>query len=60
MEYMELIEKTKQHELPKSRDAFESQAILYHVLMDLEDFLLIKKRFVDGLDHKHHNETFVK
>lgn len=55
-----LLDKTKQHKLPSSREEFESQAILYHVLMDLEDFLLIKKRFVDGLDGKHHNETFVK
>ncbi len=56
----ELIEKTKEHQLPRNREEFESQAILYHVLMDLEDFLLIKKRFVDELDTKHHNETFVK
>jgi len=56
----DLLEETKQHKLPDSRDEFESQAILYHVLMDLEDFILIKKRFVDELDEKHHNETFVK
>ena len=55
-----LLEDMKQHDLPKNRQEFESQAILYHVLMDLEDFLLIKKRFVDELDQKHHNETFVK
>lgn len=56
----DLLEMTKHHKLPDSREEFESQAILYHVLMDLEDFLLIKKRFVDELDKKHYNETFVK
>ena len=50
----------KTQELPKTREEFESRAILYHVLMDLEDFLLIKKRFVDQLDEKHLNETFIK
>lgn len=55
-----ILEHMKTQELPKSRDEFESRAILYHVLMDLEDFLLIKKRFVDGLDEKHLNETFIK
>lgn len=55
-----ILEHMKTQELPKSRDEFESRAILYHVLMDLEDFLLIKKRFVDNLDEKHLNETFIK
>ncbi len=55
-----LIEAMKQNELPRNREEFESQAILYHVLLDLEDFLLIKKRFVEELDKIHHNETFVK
>ena len=55
-----ILEHMKTQELPKSREEFESRAILYHVLMDLEDFLLIKKRFVDNLDEKHWNETFIK
>lgn len=55
-----ILDSMKKYELPKSNEEFESRAILYHVLMDLEDFLLIKKRFVDQLDQKHHNETFVK
>lgn len=55
-----LIDAMKQNELPRNREEFESQAILYHVLLDLEDFLIIKKRFVEGLDDIHHNETFVK
>lgn len=55
-----ILDHMKTQDLPKSRDEFESRAILYHVLMDLEDFLLIKKRFVDKLDEKHLNETFIK
>ena len=50
----------KEQALPKTRDEFESRAILYHVLMDMEDFLLIKKRFVDNLDEKYKGETFIK
>ena len=61
LEYLySLLEDMKKNELPTSREDFENQAILYHVLMDLEDFLLIKKRFVDGLEQVHHNDTFVK
>ena len=55
-----ILEHMKTQELPKSREEFESRSILYHVLMDLEDFLLIKKRFVDELDEKYLNETFIK
>ena len=50
----------KLEELPKTRDEFENRAVLYHVLMDIEDFMLIKKSFVDELDEKHWNETFIK
>ena len=54
------IEHMKNEKLPESREEFESRAILYHVLMDIEDFLLIKKRFVDNLTEVHWNETFIK
>ncbi len=39
----------KEEPLPETREEFESRAILYHILMDLEDFLVLKKRFVEGL-----------
>jgi len=55
-----VLEHMKQEELPTTREEFESRAVLYHVLMDIEDFMLIKKEFVDGLDEKHRNETFIK
>lgn len=48
----ELFENMKKEPLPESRAEFENRAILYHVLMDLEDFLICKKRFVEGLDEK--------
>jgi len=36
----------KEEPLPVSRTEFESRAVLYHILMDLEDFLQEKKRFI--------------
>lgn len=36
----------KNEPLPVSRAEFESRAVLYHILMDLEDFLQEKKRFI--------------
>ena len=55
-----ILEHMKEQALPKSREEFESRAILYHVLMDMEDFLLIKKRFVDNLDGQYKGESFIK
>lgn len=42
-----VFDQMKQQPFPKGREEFESRAILYHVLLDLEDFLFVKKRFVD-------------
>ena len=56
----EILSHLKKEAPPATTEEFESRAILYHVLMDIEDFLLIKKRFVDNLDEKHWNETFIK
>ena len=47
-----IFDNMKKEPLPKSRDEFESRAILYHILMDLEDFLIFKKRFVEELNEK--------
>lgn len=41
----QVFEHMKQEPLPKTREEFENRAILYHVLMELEEFLLVKKRF---------------
>ena len=42
----------KKEELPKSREEFENRAILYHILMDMEEFLVYKQRFVRSLDER--------
>ena len=48
----EIFDQMKTEPLPETRDEFESRAILYHILMDLEDFLIYKKRFVEKLNEK--------
>lgn len=48
----ELFEDMRRERLPRTREEFESRAILYHILMDIEDFLLTKKKFVDSLDEQ--------
>lgn len=40
----------REEELPKTRDEFESRAMLYHILMDIEDFIRCKADFVNQLD----------
>lgn len=45
----EIFEEMKREALPASREEFEDRALLYHVLMDLEDFVVTKKRFVEAL-----------
>lgn len=40
----------EQQPLPVTRQEFESRALLYHILMDLEDFLIFKRRFVEEMD----------
>ena len=55
-----ILESLKYESLPQDMEEFQSRAILYHVLMDIEDFLIIKKRFVEGLDEKYRTETFIK
>ncbi len=40
----QIFEEMKREPLPVTRDEFESRAVLYHILMDLEEFLTVKKR----------------
>lgn len=50
MERLEgLFQDMKKEALPVTRAEFESRAILYHILTDLEEFLVVKRRFVDGM-----------
>ncbi len=46
----ELFEEMHQAPLPKTREEFEARAILYHVLMDIEEFVLYKSKFVENMD----------
>ena len=48
-----IYERMKQEELPATREEFESRAVLLHVLMDLDDFLNTKKRFIESGATKH-------
>lgn len=48
----EIFKHMENEPLPTSREEFENRALLYHVLMDLEEFLILKKRFVESLDEK--------
>lgn len=50
-ELQQVFEWMKHQPLPKEREEFESRAILYHVLLDLEDFLFVKQRFADQYIH---------
>ena len=42
----------KKEELPETMEEFENRAMLFHILMDIEDFIFCKERFVEGLDAK--------
>lgn len=48
----EVVEEMQNQQLPQTREEFEGRALLYHVLMELEDFLLYKKRFVESIDEE--------
>lgn len=51
---IEKLQKTVDHigdgKLPVTREEFENKALLYHMLMDLEEFLMFKKRFLESID----------
>lgn len=47
-----IVEEIQNQQLPQTREEFEGRALLYHVLMELEDFLLYKKRFVENIDEE--------
>lgn len=45
----EIFEEMRSHDLPKSREEFETRATLYHILIDIESFLNFKADFVSSL-----------
>ena len=46
----EIFEEMRNGEPPKTSDEFEDRALLYHILMDIQDFLTHKANFVSKLD----------
>jgi len=42
------LEEMKQEQLPVSREEFEARAILFYILMQMEELLQIKRRFIIG------------
>lgn len=53
-----LGEEMRHEELPKTREEFEARAILFYVLMQLEELLWIKRRFVLEYEDKHAEYNF--
>lgn len=51
-ELQAVFDMMKTEALPVSREEFENRAILYHILMDLEEFLMFKRRFINNLGKK--------
>ena len=49
-----ILTEMKNQPLPETRVEFESRAMLYQVLMDMEDFLILKKRFVSTIDEEQY------
>ena len=45
-----LLEHFRKEQLPTTQEEFESRAELYHILMDLEEFILYKKKFVEDIN----------
>lgn len=53
LEQLDLIfQHMKFQPLPDTHEDFESRAILYHILMDLHEFLIAKQRFINNLTDK--------
>lgn len=56
----QIFEVMRQEPLPKSRQEFESRAILYHILMDVEEFLMFKRWFVEDLNEEQRKRYWEK
>lgn len=51
----DIVDTISKDSLPTTQNEFRAQSMLYHIMMDLEEFLKAKKRFVDKLDEKQLN-----
>lgn len=51
----EIFTHMKEQPLPKTRTEFENRAVLYHILKEFDEFLLLKYEFVESLtDQQRH------
>ena len=48
----EIFEELRGGERPMTSTEFEDQALLFHILMDIQDFLMLKADFVNKLDER--------
>ena len=55
-ELNKIFDHMKTEPLPVTREEFESRALLYHILMDIEEFLVFKMRFVHGMTERQVKE----
>lgn len=46
----DLVNDISNHQLPLTPAEFYSKARLYHILMDIQEFLIFKKRFIESVD----------
>ena len=54
-DFWEIKQKMEHSFLPKTREEFENRAILYHLLLDTQRFLLMKQEFVQSLTEEQVN-----
>lgn len=47
-----ILKHMEEEPLPQNFEEFENKAKLYHIMMDLEEFLMFKKRFIESIDAK--------
>lgn len=48
----EIAEGFRSEDLPKTREEFEGRAMIYHIMIDLEEFLVAKKEFIMDLSEE--------
>lgn len=46
----EIIDRVNDDPLPETAQEFTARAVLYHIMMDIEEFLKAKRNFVDNMD----------
>lgn len=51
----DMVEEMGKQPLPTTQEEMETRVVLYHILTELETFLIHKRRFVQALDEKQKN-----